>query len=664
MSNRRNGIAALATVVAVCAWMTVAEGQGGRGGRAAGPGGQGAGRGGPPRDAAGATIVGTASISGTVTVEGSGAPVRRARVSLSGQEVRGSRSAITDDSGRFSFPALPAGRFSITASKAGFVDIAYGAKRPGRPGTPIQLAEGQKIDRLAIQLPRGSVLTGVVVDEHGEPAPGTPVRALRFVMRTGEKTLQQVGQDQTDDRGIYRIYQLQPGEYIVNALPRNMTAGDLRQTLATEVESLMQQVQQSGGGRGDLAGLAAGRGAALGERLTELQLQLEQTEQERSAAYAPVYYPGTTSPSSAATVTLGVGEERAGVDFQLQLVPTARVEGTVVGPDGTVPQGTQVALASADRAGLNAVPGLGTNTARVGAGGRFVFNNVTPGDYTVQARAPIRDPNAAANTAARGGGRGGPAGNLVQVLWAAVPIGVSGQDLTDVVLSLQPGMTVGGRVEFEGGAPPPETSVRVSLASRGSQTFDMGPMPQAVTDASGRFTLNGVAPGRYTLSAAMAGGGGARGGRGGLGAGGGGSWVLKSALVNGRDALDFPMEVAPNQELSGALLTFTNRTQELSGTIQDTTGRPTADFTIIVFPAEPAFWLPQARRISSTRPGTDGRFTFRGLPAGNYRLTAVTDVEPGEWYDPAFLGQLQQVSIPITLAEGDRKVQDIRLAGG
>lgn len=96
--------------------------------------------------------------------------------------------------------------------------------------------------------------------------------------------------------------------------------------------------------------------------------------------------------------------------------------------------------------------------------------------------------------------------------------------------------------------------------------------------------------------------------------------------------------------------------------IQDVTGRPTADVTIIVFPADRRYWLPQARRIASSRPGTDGRFVFRGLPAGEYRLTAVTDVEPGEWYDPAFLAQLLQVSIPVSLAEGAATVQDIKVA--
>jgi hypothetical protein len=135
-------------------------------------------------------------------------------------------------------------------------------------------------------------------------------------------------------------------------------------------------------------------------------------------------------------------------------------------------------------------------------------------------------------------------------------------------------------------------------------------------------------------------------------------------MIDGRDVLDFPLDVSPNQDLSNAVLTFTDKTQELSGTIQDTSGRPTSDYTIILFPSDNRYWTPQSRRIASARPGTDGRFTFRGIPAGEYRLTAVTDVEPGEWYDPAFLGQVQQASIPISLAEGATKVQDIRLAGG
>jgi hypothetical protein len=643
----------------------------------------------PTRDARAQAAIGTGLISGTVVTEGTGTPVRRARVTLSGGELRGGRSTITNDDGVFTFAALPAGRFNLSASKAGYVDIAYGARRPGRPGTPIQLLDGQKLEKATIHLPRGSVITGIVVDEHGEPAPRTQVRVMRYVMRTGERTLQQGGSDQTDDRGIYRIYGLQPGEYLVTATPSNTRFGDMREALASELETLLQQARAAGdggrggggggGGRGGrgagqppILGAGGGRGQAIIERAELIQQQIAQQEQEQPTAYAPVYYPGTTSASSASAVTLAIGEERAGVDFQLQLVATARIEGSVVNGAGTLPPGVQVQLMPADMAGLPRVPGMGTSMSRVGQDGRFSFSNVTPGQYRLQARATVREQqNPAAAQQQQQGGRGGRGrgqGPVTQILWASTDIGVGGQDLEDLVLQLQPGMSITGRVTFEGSLlpPPPDlTRVRVNLVPRGQQSFGGGNSGPTQMDATGRFTIAGVPPGSYTLAANVPGGG--RGG-GGLPAGAQGgataSWVLKSASAAGRDVLDFPFVVEPNQDVSGALLTFSDRTQEVSGVIQDTQGQPTAGFTIIIFPSDSRYWQPQSRRVMATRPGTDGRFSFRNLPAGDYRLTAVIDVEPGEWFNPDFLSQLGSASIPLSLAEGERKVQDIRLAGG
>jgi uncharacterized protein (DUF2141 family) len=648
--------------------------------------------------------VGTAVISGFVVTEGSGTPVRRARVNLSGAALRGGRSVITTDDGRFQFTALPAGRYTMTASKAGYVDIAYGAKRAGRPGTPIQLIDGQKLEKAVINLPKGSVVTGIVIDDNGEPSPGTAVRAMRFVMRTGEKTLQQAGQDTTDDRGMYRIYGLQPGDYIVSAMPRNQNVGGIRQMLQAEIEAIAQQLQAQaqamgagGGGRGGGAGvggggggrggrggdlgqlLGGGRGGMAGGRLEELQQQLAQAD-EQTAAYAPVYYPGTTTPSGAMAVPLGVGEERVGVDFQLRLVETARVEGSVAASTGTLPPGTQVGLVAIDRGDLPDIPGVGTNTTRVNQNGQFTFLNIAPGQYRLMARATIREesqpmsPGQAATQQGRGGRGGegrGRGGQIAQVLWGSTDITVSGQNLRDIVLNLQPGMTISGRVQFEGAAATPPgdlTRVRVSLQPRGDQLFEMGGgAPPAQVDATGRFTITGVVPGRYILNANAPASGGGR--------GGGGattttpqtptaSWRLKSAQVGGRDVLDFPLEIEPNQEVGGIILTFTDQTQEVSGMIQDPMGRPTADFTIIIFATDNRYWLPQSRRIQASRPGTDGRFTLSNLPAGDYRLTAVTDVEPGEWFNPEFLQQLAGSSLPISLRDGEKKVQDIRVAGG
>ena len=670
------------------------------------PGGRGQG---PARDNLAAPTVGTGSIAGTVVVEGAGTPVRRARVTLTGVEVRVPRTAVTSDNGQFSFTSLPAGRFSMSVSKAGYVDMAYGAKRAGRPGTPIQLAEGQKLEKANITIPRGSVVTGVVIDENGEPSPGTSVRVMRFLMRTGERTLQQAGQDQTDDRGMYRIYGLQPGEYIISAAPRNMNIGDLRQTILAEIETAVQQAQAArGGGPGGGAGGGAGGGGRAGargaapidvtqimngrgqqmlDRASQLQQQLQQVEQEQAVAYAPVYYPGTTSPSGAASVTLGVGEERAGIDFQLQLVQTAKIEGRIQGTDGNPVQETRLALVSADRAGVPSIPGVNSNMARVDREGKFSFTNVTPGQYRVMARAAVRpaaDPSGSAIAPAPGGrgrdmGPGGRGGGAQQVLWASADVTIGGQSVNDLVLTLQPGMTMTGRIVFEGSSIPPPTDltrVRVNLVPRGQQQgFEMGGVPPAQVDNTGRFTIMGVVPGRYTLTANVPPGAGRAGGPAGApGAGGAtattgaggttppaGQWFLKSAVASGRDMLDFALDVEPNQEVAGAIITFGDKSQEVSGIIQDSTGKPTADYTIIIYPSDNRYWLPQSRRIQSSRPGTDGRFTFRNLPPGDYRLTAVTDVEPGDWFNPDFLSQLANASIPLALTEGEKKTQDIKV---
>ena len=206
-----------------------------------------------------------------------------------------------------------------------------------------------------------------------------------------------------------------------------------------------------------------------------------------------------------------------------------------------------------------------------------------------------------------GGGRGfagGPGGQgaVAQVLWAVSPLEVGAQSPPDTVLNLQPGMTVGGRVVFAGatvGEATDPTRVRVSLATRGAQTFEIGgALAPVQADESGRFSIVGVAPGRYTVSASLAAGAAGRAqgagvawsGRGrsrrtrrrrgsGWRAGGAtGQWFLESAVIDGRDILDFPIDIGPNQNISSLQLTFNNRRQELSGTIQDASGRPTVGF--------------------------------------------------------------------------------------
>ena len=84
----------------------------------------------------------------------------------------------------------------------------------------------------------------------------------------------------------------------------------------------------------------------------------------------------------------------------------------------------------------------------------------------------------------------------------------------------------------------------------------------------------------------------------------------------------------------------------------------------MVFSADQVLWAPQSRRIQAVRPGADGAYLIPNLPAGNYLLAAVDDVEPGEWFDPAFLQRLAPSAIRLAIADGEQKTQDIRAGGG
>ena len=161
----------------------------------------------------------------------------------------------------------------------------------------------------------------------------------------------------------------------------------------------------------------------------------------------------------------------------------------------------------------------------------------------------------------------------------------------------------------------------------------------------GRFTLEGVTPGVYRVNVLSP-----------------TNWRPKSFNVGGRDALDFLLTVAANQEIGPAELTMTTRTSTLGGTLLDAAGRPAPAHTIIVFPDDPTHWVPGSRRIRATRPSTDGHYAVANLPAGGYRLVAVDDLEDGQWFDPEVLKQLAGAALPLTIGDGENKVQDLRVA--
>jgi len=87
---------------------------------------------------------------------------------------------MSDERGRFQVPGLPAGEYTITATKAGYVDVMFGQRRALGNGTPVQIADGQQLSNINLQLPLGGVITGRVLDEDGEPLARSFVSVLRY----------------------------------------------------------------------------------------------------------------------------------------------------------------------------------------------------------------------------------------------------------------------------------------------------------------------------------------------------------------------------------------------------------------------------------------------------------------------------------------------------
>ena len=559
----------------------------------------------PVRDRPGLAERGTASIAGTVIADDERRqPLRRVLLTLSRAGTEDIRRSATDDAGRFAFGGLPAGTYTLSAAKGGYVSRTFGALQPGLPGSSITVIDGARFSAPPIPLLRGAVIAGRVFDRNGRPAARVRIQAEQVVTIEGEVRPRNVsgasGSSLTNAHGEYRIFGLLPGEYVVSASGLGLgTARDL-----TPAE--LSWVQQPTG---------------------------PMPPPGPSFNYAPTFFPGTTDVFGATPIALSRSEERVDVDFRVQHVPMARVSGLITDAAGRPVQGAMVTRVPRRLRGIQS-PSI--PVARSDSNGSFVFGDTAPGDYTIVVR--IGSSGSAAVIKSGTPPATPPA-------WGMADIRVSGPDLTDIAIRLQPGMALSGRVTFAAGTAPIDFA-RIGIRLVGTDITNTIYGQSSPVAADGAFQLGGLMPGSYRVAATLP---------------VGSTVFARSAIYRGTDLIDVATTIRPNEDVSDVVVTLSDRPSALSGRLVDGAGQPAPQFYVFAFPTDKTAWVQGARRIASARADLNGQYTLSPLVPGEYFLCAVTEFETALQFDPTYLEQFVPAAIRITIGEGEKRVQDLKV---
>jgi len=218
----------------------------------------------PPR-------VATGTVAGIVT-DSRSRPVDRAIVTLSRANRAESLTAITKEDGKFEAREVPVGVYHVAISKPGYAASWMGPTAVDQQGTPLDVDAEQRVD-LTLQLRPGGVITGMVLDDAGDPVPNAPVFAEGAGL-ANSPARPFAGTVNADAHGRYRFFGLGAGEYVISVMPNTQSV-------------------------------------TVGGRPTRLRT---------------TFWPGTVERRSARPVAVSDGEEAAGIDVRVARAPVAPLE--------------------------------------------------------------------------------------------------------------------------------------------------------------------------------------------------------------------------------------------------------------------------------------------------------------------------------------------------
>ncbi|HKS30150.1 MAG TPA: carboxypeptidase-like regulatory domain-containing protein [Pyrinomonadaceae bacterium] len=568
-------------------------------------------------------------VRGRVIYDDTNRPVRRARILLLKSDGGGSmeKGGVTNERGEFNVKDVGAGSYFVMVEAPGLIT----------PISSIELEEGMdqraaiiavrkefdevtvngtnKVD-VQIRARRGGVVTGRVTYQDGDPATSAQIiilrkkdnRLIRFITGFSPYSMLSL---RTDDRGVYRIAGLPPGEYVVGASETN-TRDDMREEYA-------------------MMGLTG------------------------SSNFSVSYYKNETSLKQATSVKVEGGQEATEINITLIERALYTISGTVMARQSKLPIRARVSIQSKSEAVTLPFMDAGQSTT-TDEQGHFSFTNVPDGTYVIKADPGSSEEDeeemrqamtAAAEARAEGREAAPPVPKRPGLVPRQQDVNVSGSDLSGIVLELGEGGRVRGTVVVEGGDKRPiQDGMSISLSPRGDGSV-MGSDISGYVQQDGNFIIDKVPSGEFYVSVNQL----------------SDKFYVKSITVGGTDLMSEPIRIGSGSSVENVRITISSDVATLQGRVVSAAdSKPVRGSVLMLVPSDPARWRSGAAFLPAAT-GADGTFKITAAP-GSYLLILLGEGENLRFVNEAFIKARSGGAKSVTLTAGGSETIELVAPAG